>query len=206
MQDIIELKGVGEKTKKSLLKLGISYIEDLYTYFPRQYDKMSPPTTIKDIKTDEINTLFVRLKSLPVTRRVKNLTISTCIFFDETGSLEAVYFNMPFIGKTMKAGNEYIIKGFVRHKGNKLQIEHPKLFSVEEYKEIENTLQPVYPLTEGVSNNFISKCIKQAFSMKNLWDEMGKDDFLPPEYIERNNFLSKKDSIYSMHFAITFLL
>lgn len=200
MKDIIELKGVGEKTKKSLLKLGISHIEDLYTYFPRQYDKMLSPTAVKDAKADEVNTLFVRLKAIPVTRRVRNLAISTCVFFDETGSLEAVYFNMPFIGKTMKAGSEYIIKGFVRQKGNKLQIEHPKLFSVEEYKALENSLQPVYPLTEGVSNNFILKCIKQAFFMKELWDEQGGKDFLPGEYIEKYALMEKKDSIYSLHF------
>lgn len=200
MKDIIELKGVGEKTKKSLLKLGISHIEDLYTYFPRQYDKMLPPTAVKDVKADEINTLLVRLKTSPVTRRVRNLAISTCVFFDETGSLEAVYFNMPFISKTMKQGSEYVIKGFVRKKGNKLQIEHPKLFSLEEYKDVENSLQPVYPLTEGVSNHFILKCIKQAFSMTELWNEVGQSDFLPVEYMEKNGFMKKKDSIYSLHF------
>ena len=90
MRDIIELKGVGEKTKKSLLKLGISNVEDLYTYFPRQYDKMMPPVKVKDVQTGEVNTLSVRLKNTPATRRVRNLSISTCTFFDETGSVEAV--------------------------------------------------------------------------------------------------------------------
>lgn len=200
MRDIIELKGVGEKTKKSLLKLGISSIEDLYTYFPRQYDKMTEPVLVKEIKVGEVNTLALKLKSMPVTRRVRNLSISTCTFFDETGSLEAVYFNMPFIGKTMKPGCEYIAKGFVRQKGNKLQIEHPKLYSRDEYALLLNTLQPVYPLTEGVSNHFISKCIKQAFSMLDLWNPMTQNDFLTPEDIEKYDLLDKKDSIYSLHF------
>ena len=200
MRDIIELKGVGEKTKKNLLKLGISNVEDLYTYFPRQYDKMMPPVKVKDVQTGEVNTLSVRLKNTPATRRVRNLSISTCTFFDETGSVEAVYFNMPFISKTMKAGSEYIIKGFVRQKGNRLQIEHPKLFSVEEYAHLQNTLQPIYPLTEGVSNNFISKCMKQAFSLEELWEEQTKNDFLPEKYIQKYGLLDKKESIYNMHF------
>ena len=34
----------------------------------------------------------------------------------------------------MKVGNEYVIRGFVREKGNKLQIDHPKLYSKEEFK------------------------------------------------------------------------
>lgn len=200
MRDIIELKGVGEKTKKSLQKLGISYIEDLYTYFPRQFDKMLPPILVKDVKIGEVNTVFVRLKSAPVTRRVKNLSISTCTFRDDTGSLEAVYFNMPFIGKTMKAGSEYVIKGFVRQKGNKLQIEHPKLFSMEEYVLLENTLQPIYPLTEGVSNHFIAKCIKQAFLLEELWNAYGENDFLPEDLLEKYDLLEKKECIYRMHF------
>ena len=200
MRDIIELKGVGEKTKKSLLKLGISNIEDLYTYFPRQYDKMAEPVYIKDIVVGEINTLALRLKNTPVTRRVRNLSITTCTFLDETGSVEAVYFNMPFIGKTMKSGEEYIAKGFVRQKGNKLQIEHPKLFSKAEYALLMNSLQPVYPLTEGISNHFISKCIKQAFSLNDLWNNVGGQDFLPEEYLKKYGLMNKKDCIYSLHF------
>lgn len=200
MRDVIELKGVGEKTKKGLLKLGISYIEELYTYFPRQYDKMSAPIAITDVKTGEINTLKVRLKMTPVTRRVRSLSITTCIFADQTGSLEAVYFNMPFIGKTMKPGNEYIIRGFVKLKGNKLQIEHPKLFGIEEYKTLENTLQPIYPLTEGVSNQFVLKCIRQAFSITELLSSQMEKDFLPEEYIKKYGLMKKSDGVYNLHF------
>lgn len=203
MRDIIELKGVGEKTKKGLVKLGVSHIEDLYTYFPRQYDKMLSPGSIKDIKAGEMNTFCAKLKGMPVTRRVRNLSISTCTFFDETGIVEAVYFNMPFISKTMKAGNEYVLRGFVRQKGNRLQIEHPKLFSKEEYVKVENTLQPIYPLTEGVSNNFISKCIRQAFSMHEIWSNLAKEDFLPEELLVQYNILEKKDCIYNLHFPKT---
>ena len=200
MKDIIELKGVGEKTKKSLAKLGIYYIEDLYMYFPRQYEKMLPPVNVKDIREDEVNTLRVRLMTMPVTRKIRHLSISTCVFSDDTGSLEAVYFNMPFISKTMKSGFEYIIRGFVKRKGNKLQIEHPKLYSKEEYEKLENSLWPIYPLTEGVSNNFIIKCVKQAFSLKELYEASAANDFLPEEYIEKYNLMSEKEGVYKLHF------
>ena len=61
MRDIIELKGVGEKSKKGLLKLGISHIEDLFTYFPRQYDKMASPILLSDVREGEVNTLCLKL-------------------------------------------------------------------------------------------------------------------------------------------------
>lgn len=200
MRDIIELKGVGEKSKKGLLKLGISHIEDLFTYFPRQYDKMASPILLSDVREGEVNTLCLKLKSSPITRKVRNLSISTCIFMDETGSIEAVYFNMPFITKTMKMGEEYIVRGFVRKKGNKLQIEHPKLYKKEEYACLEGKLQPVYSLTEGISNNFISKCVKQAFSMGELWKEEGSYDFLPETFLKKYNLMEKKECIFNMHF------
>ena len=200
MKDVIELKGVGDKTKKGLEKLGISYIEDFYTYFPRQYDKMSPPVKIEDAKIGEINTLRVKLMTTPTTKRVRSLAISTCIFSDDTGSLEAVYFNMPFISKTMKKGSQYVIKGFVKQKGNKIQIEHPKLFAPDEYNQMENSLQPIYPLTDGITNNFILKCIKQAFSMTDMFDVFTEEDFLPNEYLEKFGLMSKKESIYKLHF------
>lgn len=200
MKDIIELKGVGEKTKKSLGKLGILFVEDLYMYFPRQYDKMTSPVSVEDVRVDEVNTLCVRLLTMPVTRKVRNLAISTCLFGDKTGSLEAVYFNMPFISKTMKNGCEYVVRGFVKRKGNKLQIEHPKLYSKEEYEKLENSLQPIYPLTDGVSNNFILKCVKQAFLLKEVFENYVTYEFLPEEYIQKYGLMSKEESIYKLHF------
>ena len=200
MKDIIELKGVGEKTKKGLQKLGINYVEDLYTYYPRQYDEISSVISIKEAKVGEINSFLGRLKSFPMTRKVKSLTISICTFVDETGSVEAVYFNMPYINKTMKVGNEYVIRGFVREKGNKLQIDHPKLYSKEEYECLQNSLQPIYPLTDGVSNNFILKCIKQAFQIDELWKNWALADFLPKEYQEKYQLMERKEAVYAMHF------
>lgn len=200
MRNVIELKGVGEKTKKGLEKMGIFYVEDFYTFFPRQYDKLAEPVFVEDVKIGEINTLKVSLITTPITRKVKSLSISTCIFADKSGTLEAVYFNMPFVSKTMKKGNEYIIRGFIKQKGAKLQIEHPKLYSVEEYKQLENSLQPIYPLTDGISNNFILKCIKQAFSMQDLFKSSVSEDFVPDEYVQKYELMSKKDSIYKLHF------
>ncbi len=203
MTEIISLKGVGEKMQKHLNKLGIYHIEDLYTYFPRQYEKMNAPVSVKDIKPDEVNVLCARLKNAPVTRRVRSLSISTCTFADETGQIEGIYFNMPFISKTMRAGMEYVLSGFVRKKGNKLQIEHPKLYSKEEYALLEGTLQPVYPLTEGVSNAFLMKCQKQAFSRKDLWEKESKKDILPDELIKEYDLLTREESLSYMHFPKT---
>lgn len=200
MKYIIELKGVGEKTKKNLEKLGISYVEDLYTYFPRQYDQMKSPVYIKEAVAGEINTFCVRLNTTPVTRRVRNLSITTCVFSDATGSLEAVYFNMPYLSKTMKCMTEYVIRGYVREKGKKLQIEHPKLFLPSEYAKLENSLQPIYSLTSGITNHFMVKAITQAFLEKNLLEETIKEEEFPKQLIEKYELLPKKDCIYGMHF------
>lgn len=200
MKDIIELKGVGEKTKKSLQKLGILYVEDLYSYFPRQYDRMSIPINVSEIKVGEVNTLYVRLKTNPTTRRVRSLSISTCIFSDETGSVEAVYFNMPYISKSLKSGTEYIIKGFVRQKGQKFQIEHPKVFTVEQYAKIKGSLQPIYSLTDGVSNQFIIKCMTQAFAMEDVLNEYVQNDFLCDDYQGKFGLMNRKDSLLKVHF------
>lgn len=200
MKDILELKGVGEKTAKHLRKLKINYIEDLYTYFPRNYDALKEPVLIKDIKEGEINSLLCRLKKMPVTKKIKNLYISSCTFYDESGAIEGIYFNMPFIGKTMKIGMDYVVRGFVRNKGGKFKIEHPKLYLPNDYDELKETLLPVYHLTEGISNVFLTKCIKQAFSMEDLFEKQWGEDILPDDLLAKEQLLCERECIKTLHF------
>ena len=51
-------------------------------------------------------------------------------------------------------------------------MEHPEIFyPSEKYQEKQNTLQPVYGLTTGLSNNAVAKAIRQALNGLDLTKE-----------------------------------
>lgn len=64
---------------------------------------------------------------------------------------------MPFILRTLHMGTRYIMRGRVINKNGRYRLQQPKLLSEEEYHKLLSKLQPVYPLTAGLTNHAVSK-------------------------------------------------
>ena len=55
------------------------------------------------------------------------------------------------------------MRGQVVRRGNKMALEHPEIFyPCSKYEEKLGTLQPKYPLTNGITNNAVMKAVRQA--------------------------------------------
>ena len=63
-------------------------------------------------------------------------------------------------------------------------MEQPRLFRVEEYTALQNTLQPRYALTQGLTNNGVSKAVRKALDSVPVRGEPA--EILPEEI--RNEF------------------
>ncbi len=76
-------------------------------------------------------------------------------------------------------------------------MEHPEIFypASSKYEEKRDTMQPVYPLTAGLTNNAVIKAVRQALAY--LDDEKG---FLPEELRLKYCFPKYEEAIYAMHF------
>lgn len=192
---IIELKGVGEKTQKYFEKLGVNYVEDLYRFYPRRYDSFTNPVPVSDVVLNEGNVIKAVLIGSMVNRRTKNLVVSTGTFRDQSGDIEAVFFRMPFLSKTLRSGCFYILRGRVINKNGKKRIEQPKIYSPEEYEKLQGSLQPIYPLTDGLSNLTVQKCVKQALSYHENLTEI-----LPAKILEEFHLMPEEDCVQKIHF------
>ena len=67
-KEIKYVKGVGEARAKSLNKLGIFTLEDLITYYPRDYEDRSVVTNIADLEDGKKYTIEARAISSVATR------------------------------------------------------------------------------------------------------------------------------------------
>lgn len=197
--EITALKGIGEKTAKLFAKLGITTTEELLTYYPRDYEQFDNPLTIAEVKEGERAAIRGVITGNITARHVRNLNILNFTVQDASGSVQMTYFNMPYLKNTLKKGTFYIFRGLVQKKGAGLAMEQAVIYKPEEYAALVNRLLPKYMLTKGLSNNAVTKAVRQTFALteKNCSKE---EEFLPEYLIRKYDFLSHYDAVYQMHF------
>lgn len=160
----IELKGIGPKTVKYYEKLGLFKAEDFLYYFPRDYIGYEDPVKIHPEHTGEIIFFEGVVVKRPLLRRKGKLSIVSATLSNEGTEVRAVWFHMPYLTKSLKAGETYVFRGRIEQQGMAYHVEQPLIFTKSQYEKIVNTLQPVYPLTKGLSNHALQKCIKTIFA------------------------------------------
>ncbi len=163
-EDIIKLKGVGEKTAVLFNKIGVFSFGDLLYYFPRDYIRYEDVVKVDEGLTGKLIAFEAAVLSHPVMRKNGRLSVTSSRLMAGGERINAVWFNMPYLSKNLKAGYRYIFYGRLYKKGNSLCTDQPVIFKREEFDEIKNSLQPVYSLTKGLTNNMVKKSVKQLLS------------------------------------------
>ena len=193
---VSELKGIGEKTEKLLQKLNIYTIGDLIRYYPRKYDIYEEAIPISEISEGKVCTVTGIIYGKVQVATVKGLQITTATVKDETGGIRAVWFRMPFLKNTLQSGNVVTLRGVVVNKKGVLRMEQPEIFYPSAlYNEKSNTMQPIYGLTAGLSNQTILKSVKQALEYLDL-----KREFLPQDIRMENHLAEYNFAVKQIHF------
>ena len=193
---ISELKGIGEKTEKIFQKLHIDTIGDLLRYYPRAYEIYEDPIPISEAQEGQVVTVTGNLYGKVQVATIRNLQITTAHIKDLSGGLKIVWFRMPFLRNTLKSGSVITLRGRVVNKKGTLQMEHPEIFYPSaSYDAKRNTMQPVYSLTTGLSNQMIVKAMKQALEYLDL-----KREFLPEPIRMKQHLAEYNYAVRQIHF------
>ena len=194
-ENIKVIKGIGEKTEKSFLKLGISTVQELLEHYPRGYEEFERPISIRSLSEGMTAAIEASLATTPKVKKVRNLQIINVEVKDSTSSIHLTWFNMPFLQKTLRIGTHYIFRGKVIRKNGALLIEQPGIYQEDSYYKLLKVLQPIYPLTEGITNAAISKAIKQALSEITF-----ARDYIPKKIVKDCALLDRTKAIKEVHF------
>lgn len=193
------VKGIGEKTEELLGKLDIYTVNDFLQHFPRDYDVYDEPMLVKSvldsIEEKDVVTVKVKIEHVYPIRQVRNLKLLRCRASDESGLIYITWFNMPYLRRQLKVGYSYIFRGKVEAKDGLVSMEHPKIYNEEEYRSMMNVLQPIYPLTKGISNNKIVKLMGNTLNVVDLID-----DPLPSRLIKDYSLIDYKNALNQIHF------
>ena len=193
--DIKCIKGIGPKAAANFAKLGIKTVGDLLMHYPRDYESYAMPVAVNDAYEGEIVTIQAGIVRFKEIKRVKNLNILNCIVSDPTGSITLTWYNQPYLKNSLKPGIHYVFRGKAVRKGKNLEIIQPKIYTREQYLTLMNTLSPVYPLTEGITNNAVSKAVKQA-----LGQTEDISEYIPSRIIKEYSLIKRKAALEEIHF------
>jgi len=193
-QDIIKLKGIGEKTAKLFYKLGIYTTEDLLLYFPRDYRTFGEPIKLSFGKNDEVATFQLSILDNFKWKKVRNLSIGTGYAGDGQDKVSLTFFNTPYLKNKLTYGNTYLFRGKLKCEKERYRLDHPKIYTWAEYSEKMGSLQPCYSLTAGLSNRTVYKAVQQALS------EYEEDEFLPESIRKEYELISRSRALWQIHF------
>ncbi len=190
------VKGVGEKTTKLFNKLGVYTIEDILLFFPRTY-LVYPDVSMPD--QDSVNSLISisgRIKNSPKTFKSRNrLDILSAIAYVDDIPVDLVWFNSNYLKQAIEPGKIYIFYGRLIFDNGRYKMSQPTIFDPEKYEDLKKQIQPIYPLTKGLSNNAILKVVKSALESCSI-----TDDRLPKALEEKNGFIPYSEAVRAYHF------
>lgn len=167
-----ELKGIGTKTEQLFHRIGVYTIGDILLHYPRDYEKLPVMETVGEWhesgKGDgTMAAIAGRIEKAPMVRAGR-MQVTTLTLKEGAHSLSLVWFRMPYLRSSLKPGQHYIFYGKIIMKNGRATMEQPQVYTPEKYAEMAGRMWPCYALTQGLSQNLLSKTIRQAFERAEL--------------------------------------
>ena len=192
---------VGPAYQKRLKKLKIRTLADFLYNFPREYKDFSKISKIKDIKINAENCIKGKIIEIKEEKSsFKRMSIVKALIEDESASIEVVWFNQPYLAKTLKPDEEIMLSGKVNLNRYQVQMMSPSFEKISLKESIHiGRIIPVYTETKGITSKWIRYTLKPLID--NIKDKI--PETLPEEIIRKYNLLTLSQAIEEIHFPQT---
>ena len=199
-QDVKYVKGVGPNKVKLLNKLNIYTLNDLITYYPRDYEDRSIVTKLKDVVDNEKYTIEVlALTDVNVRYINRNKNYEKVIVKDDTDNCVITWFNQPYVKDNIKKGEKYRFYGKVTKKNGFIELNSPTYDSIANTKNTGKII-PIYPLTNSLSQNVLRSIIENGLKLVNS----SLNEKLPKYLLDEYRLLDINNAINQIHFPDNF--
>lgn len=194
VSELQKVKGVGEKTGLQFAQAGIHTVGDLIMFLPRTHEDFSHVTTIADIAPGKatIKARCEKIETRPVRR---GLRITTATLADDSGKLQAVWFNQPYRATQLKGGDEFYFSGEFEFNYNRYQLTNPSAEKVSEMPVQTDRVLPVYRSIKGLKSALVRKILDELKPLITMLPET-----LPKELIKNEGLMSRSEAILALHF------
>jgi ATP-dependent DNA helicase RecG len=155
------LPGIGSQLSKLFERAAGPLVVDLLWHLPSGIvdRRASPP--IRALEPDQVATILVRVDAHQPGHGRRPYRV---LCADNSGTLTIVYFNVKGdqVARLLPIGAERVVSGRVEFYGGMPQMAHPDLVLRPDELDRFRPIEPVYPLTAGLSPRLLQKAVAAA--------------------------------------------
>ncbi|MCX6718964.1 MAG: DEAD/DEAH box helicase, partial [Candidatus Taylorbacteria bacterium] len=196
--------------KIALKKLGIDSVRDLLYHFPIRYGDTAKTHSIDSLRKGDLSVIFGKVSGLETMKGFKSkIPMAQGTVEDESGKIQCVWFNQPYVAKMFSDGNMVRLEGKVseRQKTGKLYFSNPKIEKVDQLPtgvgdslfgdgNEAHTLYPVYPESRGISSHWLYHALQKIFK-SGLLDQI--EELIPEDILNKYNLPGIKTALIWIH-------
>src|SRR3984957_12573548 len=191
------MRGVGSALAEKLQRLGVTQVQDLLFVLPLRYEDRTRVWQIGSLLPGMRAAVEGEIQLTEITYRKRRQLL--CKISDGSGFLTLRFFYFSAAQQNgLARGTRIRVFGEIRRGPVGLEIVHPEYRRVREGEGTsdEETLTPIYPLTEGIPQGRMRALITEA--LREL-DSSAVRDWIPPHVIESLGLPPLKDALTYMH-------
>ncbi len=194
--NISTIKGIGVKNAEKLSRLGIETVRDMLYYFPSTVEDRRIKKKVTDLCDGDVECVTLMVGAQPTVKRIrKGFTVYTLPLRDDTGVINAVFYNNPYVVNNFRTGACYNFYGKIEHKFGQKKIITP-IYEPFGVNNVTNNIVPIYRLTTSLTQKVMVSTIKKCLEVAG--DAI--EDFMPKSLIEKYNLCRSDYAIRNIHF------
>ena len=183
------LPGVGPSLQRKLARLGLATVGDLLAHRPHRYEQAAPERPIRDLFGEDEVAIAGTILRISSRRARGRLTIQTARVRDESGEIDAVWFNQPWLVEKLPAGTRVRLRGQLGRRGG-FQVRAHDVGDAEATADF----APVYPATEDVTPKRLRELVGEALPLARVLP-----DSLPAHLRAREALPLRADALLALH-------
>lgn len=189
-----KVKGVGLKVNEQFSAAGIVSVGDLINFLPRSHEDFSNYAKISDIKPGKV-TIKAKCEKIATRPVRRGLRITTATIYDDSGKIQAVWFNQPYREKQLKSGEEFFFSGVFEFTYNRYQLTSPSAEMVSEMPVQSDKILPIYRSVKGLKTVLVRKILHELKPLITMLPET-----LPADIVKSEKLISRSEALLAMHF------
>ena len=194
---VTSLKGVGPRISRMIEGLAGSQVVDLLWHLPSGIIDRSFAPQLSEVPDGALVTVTVVIGEHLKPRNRRQPYKVRC--FDDTGVISLVFFRAheDYLTKTLPKGETRVVSGRAQVFGKELQITHPDHIGTLDELDRLQTVEPIYPLTAGLTQKPLAKAVRQALEHAPTAAQM--PEWHDPALMDREGWPLWREALSQVH-------
>lgn len=190
-----QIKGVGPKIAAQLRAARLETVGDLLLFLPRKHDDFTQVARIAELKPGKV-TIRAKCESISTRPVRRGLKLTTAVLADDSGKLNAVWFNQPYRTQQLAASSEeFYFSGEFEYNYGRYQLTAPSAELAKDLPIQAERLLPVYHAINGLKSQVVRKVLEELRPLMSVLPET-----LPESVLQSEKLMDRAEAVSTMHF------